>query len=149
MVYVLSPLLFTLLTHDCVAIHSSNHIVKFADETTVVGLISKNAYREEAQRLTAWCGANNLSLNVDKTKERVVDFSRAQYHYSPMIIDGSSVEIIKSTKFLGVNLADNLTRTLNISFITKKAQQRLYFLRRLRKAYLRPPHPDHVLQRDH
>ncbi|KAK3533172.1 hypothetical protein QTP70_012425 [Hemibagrus guttatus] len=76
---VLSPLLFTLLTHNCAAMHSSNHI-KFADDTTVVGLISKNdesAYREEVQRLTAWCKDNNLSLNVEKTKEMVVDFRRA------------------------------------------------------------------------
>ncbi|KAK3525094.1 hypothetical protein QTP86_015269, partial [Hemibagrus guttatus] len=45
-----TTLLFTLLTHDCAAMHSSNHIIKFADHTTVVGLISKNdesAYREE------------------------------------------------------------------------------------------------------
>ncbi|KAK3525829.1 hypothetical protein QTP70_010505 [Hemibagrus guttatus] len=56
--------------------HSSNHIIKFADDMTVVGLISKNdesAYREEVRRLTAWCNANNLSLNVDKTKEMVVE----------------------------------------------------------------------------
>ncbi|KAI5102839.1 gastrula zinc finger protein XlCGF28.1-like [Silurus meridionalis] len=139
---VLSPLLFTLLTHDCAPTHSSNHIIKFADDTTVVGLISRNdesAYREEVKRLTAWCGANNLSLNVDKTKEMVVDFRRAQSDQSPLIIDGSSVEIVKSTKFLGVHLADNLTWSLNTSSITKKAQQRLYFLRRLRKAHLPPP----------
>ncbi|KAI5606429.1 gastrula zinc finger protein XlCGF28.1-like [Silurus asotus] len=139
---VLSPLLFTLLTHDCVAMHSSNHIIKFADDTTVVGLISKNdesAYREEVQQLTAWCGANNLSLNVDKTKEMIVDFRRAQSDQSSLIIDGSSVEIVKSTKFLGVHLADNLTWSLNTSSITKKAQQRLYFLRRLRKTHLPPP----------
>ncbi|KAI5090364.1 gastrula zinc finger protein XlCGF28.1-like [Silurus meridionalis] len=139
---VLSPLLFTLLTHDCATRHSSNHIIKFADDTTVVGLISRNdesAYREEVQRLTAWCGANNLTLNVDKTKEMVVDFRRAQSDQSPLTIDGSSVEIVKSTKFLGVHLADNLTWSLNTSSITKKAQQRLYFLRRLRKAHLPPP----------
>ncbi|KAI5611082.1 gastrula zinc finger protein XlCGF28.1-like [Silurus asotus] len=139
---VLSPLLFTLLTHDCAPTHSSNHIIKFADDTTVVGLISRNdesAYREEVQRLTAWCGANNLSLNVDKTKEMVVDFRRAQSDLSPVIIDGSSVEIVKSTKFLGVHLADSLTWSLNTSSVTKKAQQRLYFLRRLRKAHLPPP----------
>ncbi|KAI5629425.1 gastrula zinc finger protein XlCGF28.1-like, partial [Silurus asotus] len=139
---VLSPLLFTLLTHDCAPTHSSNHIIRFADDTTVVGLISRNdesAYREEVQRLTAWCGANNLSLNVVKTKEMVVDFRRAQSDQSPLIIDGSSVEIVKSTKFLGVHLADNLTWSLNTSSITKKAQQRLYFLRRLRKAHLPPP----------
>lgn len=37
---VLSPLLFTLTTHDCCARHISNHIIKFADNTTVLGLIS-------------------------------------------------------------------------------------------------------------
>ncbi|KAK3506846.1 hypothetical protein QTP70_029253, partial [Hemibagrus guttatus] len=88
----------------------SNHI-KFADDTTVVGLISKNdesAYREESG-------------------------------HSPLFIDGSSVEIVKSTKFLGVHLAENFTWSLITSFINKKAQQRLYFLRRLRKAHLPPP----------
>ncbi|KAI5104433.1 gastrula zinc finger protein XlCGF28.1-like [Silurus meridionalis] len=121
--------------------HSSNHI-KFADDTTVVGLISKNdesAYREEVQRLTAWCRANTLTLNVDRTKEMVVDFRRTQSNHSPLLIDGSSMEIVKSTKFLGVHLTENFTWSLNTSSITKKAQQRLYFLRRLRKAHLPPP----------
>ncbi len=73
---VLSPLLFTLLTHDCTAKFSSNHIIKFADDTTVVGLISNNDethYREEVAQLAEWCGVNNLSLNVEKTKEVVMD----------------------------------------------------------------------------
>ncbi|KAI4887474.1 hypothetical protein NFI96_007943, partial [Prochilodus magdalenae] len=131
-----------MMTHDCAAMHSSNHIIKFADDTTVVGLMSKNdesAYREEVQRLTDWCRTNNLSLNVDKTKEMVVDFRRTRRDHSPLHIDGSTVEIVKSTKFLGVHLAEDLTWSLNTSTITKKAQQRLYFLRRLRKAHLPPP----------
>ncbi len=69
---VLSPLLFTLMTHDCTAKFSSNHIIKFADDTSVVGLIGNNDethYREEVAQLAEWCGANNLSLNVGKTKE--------------------------------------------------------------------------------
>ncbi|KAI3374370.1 hypothetical protein L3Q82_006199 [Scortum barcoo] len=37
---VLSPLLYSLFTHDCVATHSSNTIIKFADDTTVIGLIT-------------------------------------------------------------------------------------------------------------
>ena len=32
---VLSPLLYSLLTHDCVASHDSNTIIKFADDTTL------------------------------------------------------------------------------------------------------------------
>ncbi|KAI4877548.1 hypothetical protein NFI96_031460, partial [Prochilodus magdalenae] len=58
---------------------------------------------------------------------------------APDIRDGSTVEIVKSTKFLGVHLAEDVTWCLNTSNITRKAQQRLYFLRRLRKAHLPPP----------
>ncbi|KAK1788124.1 hypothetical protein P4O66_016581, partial [Electrophorus voltai] len=139
---VLSPLLFTLLTHDCAAIHSSNHIIKFADDTTVVGLVNKDdesAYRQEVRELVSWCKVNNLYLNVDKTKEMVVDFRRARRDHSQLTINGSSVEIVKNTKFLGVHLAENLTWTLNTSSITKRAQQRLYFLRKLRKSHLPSP----------
>ncbi len=69
---------FTQLTQDCTAKFSSNHI-KFADDTTVVGLISNNdetPYREEVAQLVEWCGANNLSLNASKTKEVVMNFRR-------------------------------------------------------------------------
>ncbi len=76
---VLSPLLYSLYTHNCTATHSSNVIVKFADDTTVIGLITDNdetAYREEVSTLTKWCQENHLSLNIDKTKELVVDYRR-------------------------------------------------------------------------
>ena len=52
---VLSLLLFALFTHECVAKHDSNTIIKFADDTTVVGLITDNdetAYREEVRELS-------------------------------------------------------------------------------------------------
>ncbi len=101
---VLSPLLFTLLTHDCTAKFSSNHIIKFADDTTVVGLISNNDethYREEVAQLAEWCGANNLSLNVEKTKEVVMDFRRNSVDHPPLTIDSSTVERVSSTNSWG------------------------------------------------
>lgn len=48
---VLSPLLYSLYTYDCAPIHPSNTIIKFADDTTVVGLITggdESKYREES-----------------------------------------------------------------------------------------------------
>jgi hypothetical protein len=39
---VFSPLLYSLFTHDCVTMHTSNSIIKFADDTTVVCLIANN-----------------------------------------------------------------------------------------------------------
>ena len=38
---ILSLLLYSLFTHDCVAAHDSIAIIKFADNTTVVSLIPK------------------------------------------------------------------------------------------------------------
>ncbi|KAI2647723.1 hypothetical protein H4Q32_031236 [Labeo rohita] len=139
---VLSPLLFTLLTHDCTAKFSSNHIIKFADDTTVVGLISNNDethYREEVAQLVEWCGANNLSLNVSRTKEVVMDFRRNSVDHPPLTIDSSAVERVSSTKFLGVHITEDLTWTTNTMSLSKKAQQRLHFLRRLKRASLPPP----------
>jgi hypothetical protein len=55
---VLSPLLYFLFTLDCVAKHASNSIIKFADNTTAVGLITNDdetAYREEVRALGVWC----------------------------------------------------------------------------------------------
>ena len=54
--YVLSPLLYSLFTHDCMSRHDSNTIIKFADDTTVVGLIiDETAYREEVRDLAVGC----------------------------------------------------------------------------------------------
>ena len=39
---MLSLLLYSLFTHNCVAKYDSNTIIKFADNTTVVGLITDN-----------------------------------------------------------------------------------------------------------
>ncbi len=115
---VLSPLLYSLYTHDCVSSHSSTSIVKFADDTVVLGLISNNdetAYLDEVERLASWCQDNCLSLNVSKTKELIVDFrKRQQWPYTPLMISGTPVERVSSFKYLSVNLSEDLTSTAHI-----------------------------------
>ena len=84
--------------------HASNSIIKFADDTTVVGLITNNdetAYREEVRALGVWYQENNLTLNVNKTKEMIVDFRKQQREQPPIYIDGTVVERVESFKFLG------------------------------------------------
>ena len=84
---MLSPLLYSLFTNDCEAKNASNSIIKFADDTTVVGIITnedETAYREEVRALGVWCLENNLSLNVNKTKEKIGDFSEQQKMHPPI-----------------------------------------------------------------
>jgi hypothetical protein len=75
-------------------------IIKFADDTTVVGLITnkdETAYREEVRALGTWCQENNLSLNVNRTKEMIMDFRKQQReHPPPFHIDGIVVEKVES-----------------------------------------------------
>ncbi len=122
--------------------HSSTSIVKFADDTVILGLISKDdetAYFDEVERLTSWCQDNCLSLNVSKTKELIVDFrKRQQRPYTPLMISGTPVERVSSFKYLGVNISEDLTWTTHIQTQVKKARQRLYHLRQLRKFRVSP-----------
>ncbi len=96
-------------------------------------------YLDEVERLTSWCQDNCLSLNVSKTKELIVDFrKRQQQPYTPLMISGTPVERVSSFKYLGVNISEDLTWTTHIQTQEKKARQRLYHLRQLRKFRVSP-----------
>ncbi|KAI3366461.1 hypothetical protein L3Q82_000596 [Scortum barcoo] len=108
--------MFSLLTHDdCSAIHPSCLIVKFADDTAVVGRIANNDesdYRQEVEHLEGWCRQNNLCINVKKTKEMIVDFRRGRHLPSPLYIGGTAVEVVSSFQTLDppeLNLPRRLT----------------------------------------
>ena len=132
------PLLYT---HDCVASFSSNQVRKFAEDTTAMGLITNDdetAYRREVEILELWCQENNLALDVDKTKELIFDFRRSPRVHSPIQIGGAAVERVKEFKLLGVHITEDLTWAVQTERVVKKAQQRLYFLMRLKKAAMGP-----------
>ncbi|XP_078001064.1 uncharacterized protein LOC144453614 [Glandiceps talaboti] len=127
-------MLYSLFTHDCVTVSDNNFIIKFADDTTVGGLIKNDetSYRNEVNSIITWCSENNLELNVKKTKEIIVDFRRNPSDIVPLVINNSEVEIVQYFKFLGVYLSADLKWEINTDHIVKKAQKRLFFLRRLR-----------------
>ncbi|KAK3560434.1 hypothetical protein QTP86_008440 [Hemibagrus guttatus] len=133
---VLSPLLFSLYTNDCTSTDPSVKLLKFADDTTVICLIQnsdESAYRQEIEQLAAWCRLNNLELNTLKTVEMIVDFRRNTPALPPLTIMNSTVPTVESFRFLGTTIFQDLKWDTHIDSIIKKAQQRLYFLRQLRK----------------
>ena len=102
-----------------------------------MGLISKgdeSAYKEEMVGLVAWDEMNNLTLNVKKTREMIIDFRRSKPdHYTPLTINGEVVERVAEFKFLGVIISDSLSWNSNTISVIGKAQQRLYYLRKLKQ----------------
>ena len=67
------------------------------------------AYREEVRGLAVWCQDNNLSLNVSKTKELIVDYRKWRARHAPIHIDGAVVEQVNSFKFLGFHITKELS----------------------------------------
>ncbi len=133
---VLSPLLFSLYTNDCTFKDPSVKLLKFADDTTLIGLIQdgdESAYRQEVKELAVWCSLNNLEINTLKTVEMIVDFRRNPHALPPLTIMNSTVTAVDSFRFLGTTIYQDLKWDNHIESIVKKAQQRLYFLRQLRK----------------
>ncbi len=99
------------------------YIVKFADDTTVIGLITDNdetAYREEVSTLTKWCQENHLSLNIDKTKELVVDYRRQSREHTLISIDKTPVKRVNCFKFLSVYITEDLTWSAHTDAVLKK-----------------------------
>ncbi len=136
---VLLRLLFSLYMNDCTSKDPSVKLLKFADDTTLIGLIQdgdKSAYRQEVKELAVWCSLNKLELNTLKTVEMIVDFRRNPPALPPLTIMKCTVTAVESFRFLGTTISQELKWYNHIDYIVKKAQQRMYFLHQLRKFIL-------------
>ncbi len=112
-----------------------SQVVRMGNNTTSPLTLNTGA---EVSTLTKWCQKNHLSLNIDKTKELVVDFRRQSREHTPTTIDKTPVERVNSFKFLGVHITEYLTWSAHTDAVLKKSHQRLFFLRRLRKFGMSP-----------
>ena len=69
-----------------------------------------------------WCKDNNLSLNVIKTKEMIVDYRKSRTEHTLILIDGAVVEQVESFKFLGVHITNKLSWSKHIKTDVKGAR---------------------------
>ena len=85
-----------------------------------------------------WCQDNNLSLNVIKTKEMIVDYRKRRTEQAPILIDGTVVDQVECFKFLGVHIPNKLTLSKHTKTVVKMARQNLFPLRRLTRFGMGP-----------
>jgi hypothetical protein len=132
---VISPLLFSIyVQHMPIPKYGNFHLIKYADDTVLIELLSKNDasfMSKAANELADWCNVNDLSLNVLKTKELIVCNLRDNPTHPKLTINGSDVEQVESFKYLGTILDKKLRFSENTSHTTKKARKRLYIMKKL------------------
>ena len=73
-----------------------------------------------------WCQDNNLSLNLIKKKEMIVDYRKKRTERAPILIDGAAVEQVESFKFLGVTINIKLEWSKHTKTVVKRARQNLF-----------------------
>lgn len=72
-------------------------------DTTVIRLIAggdETAYRDKVQKITSWSSVNNLTLNISKMKELIIDIRKHKVDLFPLKINEDCVEMVQNRKFL-------------------------------------------------
>ena len=131
---VLAPFLFTMYTDDFKSDHKSCPLIKFADDTMMVGLIenrNNSEYLYEINSFVNFCNNNFLELNVNKTKEMLIDFRCNSDVPPPVIINDTEIQRVNTYKYLGVIFDDKLKFGFHVDHIVKRLNSRLYCLYKL------------------
>ena len=78
------------------------------------------------------CGAkdNNLSLNVNKTKELIGDYRKRRAEQAAIKINRAEMEQVEIFKFHGVHITNELSWSKHTKTVVKRARQRLFPLKR-------------------
>ena len=123
---VLRPLLFILYTNDLP--HSIEHskTILFADDTTIYATGNNSAdpfekVNEDLSHLTDWFRANQLSVNVSKTKYMLIsNKNNTTKSTATLKIDDENLDQVTHTKFLGLLLDQHLCWDQHIQYCAKK-----------------------------
>lgn len=136
----LGPLFFLVMVND---LSTDLPMYKYVDDCTISEVVSTTGMdppilQQEIDNINQWSTANNMKLNVKKTKEFTVSFLKNQPSLEPLVINNQPLEMLPTTKFLGVYLSSNLKWTTHIDYVCSKASKRLYALRTLRRNGVHP-----------
>ena len=91
--------------------NQNSYIIKYADDTVIVGLVENDCetpYFESIDYALQWCKANHLDLNVSERKEVIHDFRKTSLAKRPLTINDKAVERVKEYKYLGCIIQEDL-----------------------------------------
>ena len=107
------------------------HIILFADDNTFYSASNidhvTNIVNNELKQLGLWFRANELSLNVNKTN---VMFNNKKQPRTDVhiVLNGTNIEQVTHTKFLGVTIDENLTWREHIKMVETKVSKSIAVL---------------------
>ena len=108
-------------------------VTAYADDINL--LIGANSERELQQRLTSvwtevanWCKGAEVQLNRDKTVYMLIGRRRLKL---PLTVEGNSIKLAKSLKYLGVALNNSLSWQTHLKHLQTKTEQIIVRVKKL------------------
>ena len=81
-----------------------------------------------------------MKLNASKTKEIIIYFGKKDIDIPSITIEGETIDRVQCAKLLGVLISNKLDWDEHVAHMNKKASQRLYYLRQLKRSGLNSKH---------
>ena len=132
---VLGPLLFLLFINDLPEAVKSSSTRLFADDCLLFRVVSNqrdsNDLQKDLHALELWEDSWQMRFNPSKCCViRVAPSKRKKCFESSYILHGHQLEVVKSEKYLGVHIDDQVSWTKHIESTIGKGNKTLGFLRR-------------------
>ena len=137
--FCLGPPLFLVYMNDLPCIVKESKVSMYADDTSIYHYSKditqlNTALNEELWRLDRWLQGNQLSLNVAKTRSMLITTKQKKKYLTASnqalqpSIHEEHIEVMCNSKYLGVQIDENLTWKNQIISVTEKASRAIGFL---------------------
>ena len=131
----LGPLLFLVFCNDLHLNLTYLSCIQFADDTTLYYThknqrVLRACIEYDLKQLHDWFGANSLTLNIGKTNLLLFDYRKKSKTEFRVLVNGTILTPIKSTKFLGVILDDKLMWKEHLEQLKVKLKRSLGMIHR-------------------
>ena len=137
----LGPLLFLLYINDLAFVSPDLFSILFADDSNFFCTGSNLSYvidivNREVCSVVNWLNSNKMSLNIDKTHFMIFKPKRKKIDDSfDIVVNGSKIDKVKSTKFLGVIIDSELSWKPHVDAICSKIAKNIGIMTKARSVF--------------
>jgi hypothetical protein len=108
---ILAPLFFLIMIND---LTTTLPLYKYViDDCTAYEVVSRSTnytmLQTDLNIVNTWTEANNMRLNIKKTKEFRISFLKTPLAIDQLTINNISLDIVQSFKLLGITISSDLT----------------------------------------
>ena len=94
---------------------------------------SESRLLSEIDKVHEYATENGMKINVGKTKFMLFNPCKSRDFLPSKTVNGVDIELVESSKLLGVNINSSLSWDDNTKLITKKCYEKMWMLKRLKK----------------